>query len=110
MANAEPLVCEPGTLCIFTNYTLHSASDYLRQNGQRYTWGFGLGRADHYWEGFRHYTDKGKNPIFSEFVGTLTATEREVFRFLPAGHPYYTPQTLAALEEQYPGWNARHEY
>ena len=110
MSKAEPLVCEAGTLCVFTNYTMHSASDYLRADGQRYTWGLGLGRADHYWEGFRHYTDKGKNPIFREFIGTLTAAEREVFRFPPAGHAYYTPQTLAALEEQYPGWNARNEY
>jgi hypothetical protein len=110
MSKAEPLICEAGTLCVFTNYTMHSASDYLRADGQRYTWGFGLGRADHYWEGFRHYTDKGKNPIFCEFIGALTAAEREVFRFPPAGHAYYTPQTLTALEEQYPGWNARSEY
>jgi hypothetical protein len=89
---------------------LHSASDYLGEDGQRFTWGFGLGRADHYWEGFRHYTDKGRNATFSKFIGTLTAAEREVFRFPPAGHPYYTPQTLQALEEQYPGWNARGEY
>ena len=110
MSKCEPFVCKGGALCIFTNYTLHSASDYLRKDGQRFTWGFGLGRADHYWEGFRHYTDKGRHPTFREFIGTLTAKEREVFRFPPAGHPYYTPQTLAALEEQYPGWNARGEY
>ena len=106
----EPLVCKGGTLCIFNNYTMHSASDYLREDGQRFTWGFGLGRADHFWEGFRHYTDKGRHAAFSKFIGTLTAAEREVFRFPPAGHPYYTPQTLEALEEQYPGWNARSEY
>ncbi len=110
MSKCEPLVCKGGTLCIFNNYTLHSASDYLREDGQRFTWGFGLGRADHYWEGFRHYTDKGRHETFSKFIGTLTASEREVFRFPPAGHPYYTPQTLQALEEQYPGWNARGEY
>ncbi len=106
----EPLVCKGGTLCIFSNYTFHSASDYHREDGQRFTWGFGLGRADHVWEGFRHYTDKGRHETFSKFIGTLTAAEREVFRFPPAGHPYYTPQTLQALEEQYPGWNARGEY
>ena len=106
----ELLICKGGTLCIFSNYTFHSASDYHREDGQRFTWGFGLGRADHVWEGFRHYTDKGRHEAFSKFIGTLTAAEREVFRFPPAGHPYYTPQTLQALEEQYPGWNARGEY
>ena len=38
MSKAVPLVCEAGTLCVFTNYTMHSASDYLRADGQRYTW------------------------------------------------------------------------
>ena len=37
--------------------------------------------------------------------GTLAAKDREIFRFPPAGHPYYTPQTLKALAKQYPGWN-----
>ena len=72
--------------------------------------GFALGRADHYWEGFRHYTDKGQHAVFSEFIGTLSAKEREVFRFPPADHAYYSKQTLALLEKQYPGWNARDEY
>lgn len=110
MTKCVPLVCRAGTLCIFTNFTWHSATAYTREEGQRFTFGYSFGRADHYWEGFRHYTDKGKNPIFGEFIGTLTAAEREVFRFPPTGHAYYTPQTLAALEEQYPGWNARNEY
>jgi hypothetical protein len=110
MSKAVKLVCPPGTLCIFTTYNWHSAGDYTRADGQRFTWGIGFGRADHYWEGFRHYTDMGQNPHFRAMVGELTARQRELFRFPPAGHRYYTKQTLAALEEQYPGWNARGEY
>lgn len=103
----EPLVVPGGSVCLFDNYTWHSASDYKREDGQRYTWGYGLGRADHYWEGFRHYTDAGLNPHFQQLIGAITPAEREVFRFPPVGHPYYTPQTLAALEQQYPGWKAQ---
>jgi len=109
MTKAVPLVCEGGTMCIFTNYTCHSASDYLRKDGQRYTWGFAYGGADHFWEGFMHYTDKGKGDkfrTFLEFIGSMTAKERELWRFPPAGHSYYTEQTLALLEEQYPGWDS----
>ena len=68
------------------------------------------GRADHYWEGVASYTNSGTNEHFRSFIGTLSARERELFRFPPAGHEYYTAETLAALEEQYPGWNARGEY
>jgi hypothetical protein len=110
MTKAEPLVCKGGTVCIFSTYAWHSAGNYTREDGQRFTWGLGFGRADHYWEGFKHYTDLGQNPQFREFIGSIGARERELFRFPPAGHYYYTRQTLAALEAQYPGWNARGEY
>lgn len=109
MTKAVPLVCKAGTTCIFPRYTWHSASDYLREDGQRFTWGFSFGRADHYWEGFKHFTDKGAGKqyeVFHQFVGSLTAKQREIYRFPPAGHPYYTPATLALLEKQYPGWDS----
>ena len=79
----------------------------LRKDGQRFTWGYAFGRADHYWEGFKHYTHLGKGaPVFQEFIGGLTAAQRQLWRFPTAGHPYYTEQTLALLTEQYPGWNS----
>ncbi len=106
MTKCVPLVCTAGTLCIFTNFTWHSASASTREDGQRFTWGYSFGRADHVWEGFKHYTHLGKNtPVFQRFIGGLTAAERELWRFPAAGHRYYTEQTLALLEEQYPGWN-----
>ena len=91
-------------------YTWHSASSYTRADGQRYTWGTGFGRADHYYERFRHYTDKGIDTNFRHLVSSLTADERAILRFPPSTDRYYTRQTLAALERQYPGWNARGEY
>jgi len=107
MSRCVPLVCKAGTLCIFTNYTWHSATAYTGTVGQRFTFGYSFGRADHYWEGFRHYTHLGKGaPVFQEFIGTLTATQRQLWRFPPPDHPYYTEQTLKLLEEQYPGWDS----
>jgi hypothetical protein len=110
ISKAESLICPGGTLCIFHTHMWHSASDYLHEDGQRYTWGFAFGHGDHYWEGVKHYTDVGLNTHFREFIGSLSARDRELFRFPPVGHPYYTAQTLDALEKQYPGWNAKHEY
>jgi hypothetical protein len=107
MTKCVPLVCKAGTLCVFTNFTWHSASAYTRADGQRFTFGYSFGRADHYWEGFKHYTHLGKGaPVFQRFIGSLRAEQRELWRFPPAGHPYYTEQTLALLEEQYEGWNS----
>lgn len=107
MTKCVELVCEPGTLCLKTNYTWHSATTYTRKDGQRFTCGYSYGRADHVWEGFNHYTHLGAAaPVFQEFIGSLTAEQRELWRFPPAGHPYYTEQTLALLEKQYPGWDS----
>jgi len=107
---AEKFVAPGGSVAIFTNYNWHSAGDYSRKDGQRYVWKFAFGRADHYWEGVSHYTNVGQNPDFRDFIGSLSPKERELFRFPPAGHPYYTNQTLEALEEQYPGWNRDQAY
>ncbi len=107
MTKSVPLVCKGGTVCVFTNFAWHSASAYTRKDGQRFTWGYGFGRADHYWEGVRHYTQFGMGvPVFQAFIGGLSAAQRQLWRFPAAGHPYYTEQTLALLEEQYPGWDS----
>jgi hypothetical protein len=110
ISKATPFICPPGSIAVFSNYTWHASSTFKGHEGQRFTWGFGLGRADHDFEGLIHYTAIGQNPIFKEVIAGCTAAERTLFRFPPPNHPYYTRQTLAALEAQYPGWNARSEY
>ena len=110
ISKAIPFVCPPGSIAVFGNYTWHASSTFTGHEGQRFTWGFGLGRADHDFEGLIHYTAIAQNPIFKEVVICCTAEERTLFRFPPPNHPYYTRQTLAALEAQYPGWNNRGEY
>ena len=107
---AEPMAAPGGSVAIFHNYSWHAASSYLRSEGQRYIWKFAYGRADHYWEGVEHYTHLGQNPHFCKFIASLSAADRQLFRFPSPDHPYYTEQTLAALETQYPGWNAQGEY
>jgi hypothetical protein len=110
LSKAEPLICPEGSICIFGNYTWHAASDFTAKEGHRFTWGLSCGRADHHWEGFKHYTHLGQDPIFRQAISGMTAAERTLMRFPPPNHHYYTKQTLAALEVQYPGWNARSEY
>jgi len=105
-SKCQPLICPEGTICLFGNYTWHAASDFTASEGQRFTWGTGFGRADHPMEGFRHYTSLGQDPTFRQAITGMTPEERVMMRFPPPNHDYYTRQTLAALEEQYPGWNA----
>ena len=110
MSHAVELVCPPGTICIFTNYSYHSANDFTADFGQRYTWGVAFGRADSVFEGFRHYTAVGGNPHFQELISALTPEQRSMFRFPKIGDPAYTPAMLAALEERYPGFDKNGEY
>ncbi|MEE2710506.1 MAG: hypothetical protein VYA69_13025 [Gemmatimonadota bacterium] len=104
------LTVPAGTQMIFNTFLWHSATPYLDSGGQRYSVTRIYGRADHYWEGVQSYTNQGRNERLGRFIGTLTARERELFRFPPVGNPYYTDKTLELLEVQYPGWNARNEY
>ena len=104
------LAVPANTVAVFHNYVWHSGSDYTVDYGQRYSHAGMFGLADFHWEGLSHFTSQGRNAHLKEFVGSLTAREREILRFPAPGHPYYTKKTLALLEEQYPGWNAANEY
>ncbi len=104
------LAVPAGTQMIFSTHIWHSATLFKRTDSQRYSVTRIYGRADHYWEGVGFITSLGRNEHFREFIGTLTARQREVFRFPPAGHSFYTREHLALLEGQYPGWNTRQEY
>jgi len=104
------LTVPAGTIMIFNTHLWHAATVFKGSEGQRYSVTRIYGRADHYWEGVRSYTNSGSNEHLRKFIGRLSARDRELFRFPPAGHEYYTQETLAQLEEQYPGWNARAEY
>jgi len=110
LSKAEPVVVPAGSIAVFSNYCWHASSPYKGTEGQRFTWGLGLGRADHVWEGLIHYTAIGQQAMFKEVVSSLTPEERVLFRFPPPNHHYYTKQTLAALEAQYPGWNRTGAY
>lgn len=107
---AEPFVGPGGSVAIFHNFTWHAATTYRREHGQRYVYKFAFGRASHYWEGTQHYTHAGMDPNFRQLIAELSAHDRMLFRFPPPGDPYYTPQTLEALETQYPGWNSDGSY
>lgn len=104
------LTVEAGTQMIFNTHIWHSASIFTGATGQRYSVTRIYGRAEHYWEGVGYITHLGLNEHFRKFIGGLNARQREIFRFPPPGHPYYTDKTLALLESQYPGWNARRDY
>jgi len=110
MSKSQLLVVPAGTQMIFNNHIWHAATQFKRKDGQRYSVTRIYGRADHYWEGVSCITNLGRNQNFCSFIGSLTARERELFRFPAAGHPIYTREHLALMEGQYPGWNARGEY
>jgi len=105
-----PLTVPAGTQMIFNTFLWHAATYFNGSEGQRYSVTRIYGRADHYWEGVSSYTNLGKREQFVKFIGSISAKDRELFRFPPAGHLFYNRDTLAGLEERYPGWNARGEY
>ena len=110
VSKAISLTVAAGTQMIFNTHVWHAATVFQGSQGQRYSVTRIYGPADHFWEGVRSYTNQGMREQFRTFVGALNAKDRELFRFPPVGHRYYTSDNLERLEEQYPGWNARGEY
>ena len=104
------MLAVPGnTQMIFNTYLWHSATPFMGSEGQRYSVTRIYGRADHYWEGVRSYTNLGSVEHFREFIGSISAEQRELFRFHQRAFVLQR-ETLAVLEEHYPGWNAGGEY
>ena len=84
VTKAVSLEVQAGTQMIFNTFLWHSASELKGNAGQRYSVTRIYGRADHYWEGVTHYTNKGSDKSFQPFIGSLTSNSPDSFRFPPA--------------------------
>ena len=66
------LAVPAGTQMIFNTHVWHSATVFRGREGQRYSVTRIYGRADHYWEGVKSYTNLGMREPFRTFIGSLS--------------------------------------
>lgn len=103
----QPVIASAGSLLIFSMRTWHRASAILAETGVRFSHHFIWRAAGHDFQGFKQYSSQGENEDLQDFISRATPAQREVLGFPKAGDPYWTEETLAAVQLRYPEMNLR---
>ena len=101
----QPVVCKPGTLLVYDYRTFHRGSRLRGARSHRLTLSFAYGITAP-WHGFVSWPNRAEEPVVRDLVASLSPRERELLGFPPAGHKYWTEETIEGLARRYPGTDA----
>ena len=108
----KPVLAEAGDLLIFSMRTFHRAGELTADAGVRFSHHLIYRGAARAFNGYHQYSHFGEKPEMHRFIERATPRQREVLGFPPAGHSYWTKETLEAVQARYPGMDMapyRHE-
>lgn len=91
-----------GSILVYHTDTLHRGSAMTIESGIRLTLGFAYGGANA-WEGFQSWPRLGEELDMTDFLVQASPRQRELFGFPGIGNPYWTPETIEAVEARYRG-------
>lgn len=98
----QPVVVRAGGLLIFSMRTWHRASAITAETGARFSHHFVWRAAEHDFQGYHLYSRHGENEDLQAFLSRATPAQRQVLGFPGPGDPYWTDETLAAVQLRYP--------
>ena len=93
---------DAGGLLIFSMSTFHRASEMLSPHGVRFTHHLVYRSARYPFAGYHQWSRFGEKQEMRRFLEQATPRQREVIGFPPAGHPYWTRETLEGVARRYP--------
>ena len=82
--------------------TWHRASAITAEAGVRFSHHFVWRAASHDFQGYHLYARNGENEDLQDFITRATPAQRQVLGFPRPGDPYWTAETLAAVQLRYP--------
>lgn len=91
-----------GTVIAFGLGTFHRGTALVQPGGARYTMQLGFRPAHVEWAQRQAWADHAHTPQWYRFVQRATPRQLELFGFPPPGHPFWTPETIARLQQRYP--------
>jgi len=100
--NEQPVIAKAGSLLIFSMRTWHRASAMTAEAGVRFSHHFVWRSAAHDFQGYHQYSKHGENEDLQHFISHATPRQREVLGFPKPGDPYWTTETLSAVQLRYP--------
>ena len=96
--NAVPMIVPGGSVCLYSVFTRHAASDFRASTGHRPAMWVGFTRKDRAWDGGRSFTYKSGASVagMGRFMADATPRQLELLGFPPLGDApvSYTHLTL----------------
>jgi hypothetical protein len=98
-----PAAGPAGTVLAYSVDTFHRGTAMRAPGGARYTIQVNFRAAPNEWMTRHSWGDRSFEPAWTPFVERATPRQLLLFGFPPAGHPYWTDETLTGMAERYPG-------
>ena len=102
-ADEVPILARAGDLFVFQMGTFHRAGEMTAAPGAaRFSQHLVWRAAIHSFAGYHLWSRFGERDELERFIERTTPRQREVLGFPPAGHAYWTPETVAGVAARYP--------
>lgn len=113
VANGHPdeefvaMVVPGGSVCLYSVFTRHAASDFIGETGHRPAMWVGFNRKDRPWDGARTFTYKSgaKGEAMNRFMAEASPRQRELLGFPPPGDALWTEQYTEGMATRYKGFD-----
>ena len=104
---AVPMIVPGGSVCLYSIFTRHAASEFTSHRGHRPAMHVCYSRKDRPWDGGRTFTYKSgtSNEAMCRFMVEATPRQRELLGFPPPGDPLWTKQFIEGMVKRYPGFD-----
>ena len=111
-AEAVPMIVPGGSVCLYSVFTRHAASDFTAPAGHRPVMWVGFTRKDRLYDGGRTFTYKSgaQGAAMNRFMAEATPRQRELLGFPPPGDSLWTEDFIAGMATRYPGFDAEPYY
>ena len=102
-----PMIVPGGSVCLYSIYTRHTASEFTGASGHRPVMWVGFTRNDRPWDGARTFTYKSGagEQAMRRFMAEASPRQRELLGFPPPGDPLWSERFTAAMATRYPGFD-----
>jgi hypothetical protein len=92
-----------GTVAAYTNRTFHRGTEVVAPRGVRYTLHVNFRPAGSEWQSRHSWLRQADKPAWSDFVEVASPRQLALFGWPSPGHPFWTTQTIAGIQERHPG-------
>jgi hypothetical protein len=92
-----------GTVAAYTNRTFHRGTQLTEPGGARYTLHINFRPVGSEWQSRHSWLAHANTSAWSDFVERASPRQLALFGWPPPGHPFWTTDTIASVQQRYPG-------